>query len=176
MILSDPAIYAMEDIGRSFLKRVTGLFRIPRLVHVPGLSAAAIPGDEESAGVLPVELASIIDLQSFRLGGLRPNDPGTIQRRARAIALRGLTQARDGDFAAAHASFVEAVTLDGQLALVKLPDFLKLPREAHVAAIAAYEDAGQPAMAAALTAIIRSNFKPRLLPNPGSEQRSSAVQ
>jgi hypothetical protein len=84
------------------------------------------------------------------------------ERRARAIALRGLCQARGHRFDAARGSFVEAIQMDPVLDLAKLPDFWRLPQGAHQAAIEAYEQVGRRRDAAALTAAVRSAFKPRL--------------
>lgn len=85
------------------------------------------------------------------------------EARARAVAIRGLAQARTGDFAGTYRSFREAVTLDQGLDLTRVPDFWKLPRQAHEAAIAAYEDAGLPGFAAGVTARVRDRFTPRLI-------------
>jgi hypothetical protein len=85
------------------------------------------------------------------------------ERRARAIALRGLAQSRAGRYDAAGASFLEAVTMDPALDLAKMPDFWRLSQETHQAAIEAYECAGRIRDAAELTAAVRTMFQPKLI-------------
>ncbi|MCO5220112.1 MAG: hypothetical protein M9947_00845 [Thermomicrobiales bacterium] len=85
------------------------------------------------------------------------------EQRARILALRGLSQARDGEYEQAQASFTSAVRLDPRLDLALLPSFWLLPRRAHEVAVEALRDANRARDAAALTATIRNRFRPRAL-------------
>ncbi|MGE3797882.1 MAG: hypothetical protein AB7G88_08575 [Thermomicrobiales bacterium] len=86
------------------------------------------------------------------------------EQRARVIALRGMSQAREGDFAAAEETFAEAVDLDPELDLRRLPAFWHLPRQVHEAAIGALLSAGRSRDASALIADLKTRYRPRLLP------------
>lgn len=85
------------------------------------------------------------------------------EQRARVLALRGLSQARDGEYERAQTTFASAARLDPRLDLALLPSFWDLPRRAHEAAIAALHDAGRRRDAAALTATVKTRFRPRAL-------------
>ncbi len=85
------------------------------------------------------------------------------EQRARVMALRGLSQARDGEYERAQTTFASAARLDPQLDLALLPSFWNLPRRAHEVAVAALHDANRARDAAALTATLRTRFRPRVL-------------
>lgn len=85
------------------------------------------------------------------------------EQRARVLALRGLSQARDGEYERAQTTFASAARLDPRLDLAMLPSFWDLPRRAHDVAIAALHDAGRRRDAAALTATVKTRFRPRAL-------------
>lgn len=85
------------------------------------------------------------------------------EARARVAALRAISRAKDSSFDAARDAFVEALRLDPALKLSSIPDFWNLPREAHEAAIDAYEREGRGHEAAMLMATRRRMFKPRLM-------------
>lgn len=85
------------------------------------------------------------------------------ERRARAAALRALAMCRGRRFDAARLAFVEAARLDPALDLTRTPDFWKLERGAHEAAIAAYVDAGRDGDAAVLRARVHSTYRPKAL-------------
>ncbi len=85
------------------------------------------------------------------------------EQRARVLALRGLSQARDGEYERAQTTFASAARLDPTLDLALLPSFWALPRRAHDVAVAALHDANRSRDAAALTATIRSRFRPKAL-------------
>lgn len=85
------------------------------------------------------------------------------EQRARVLALRGLSQARDGEYERAQTTFASAARLDPRLDLAMLPAFWDLPRRAHDVAIAALHDAGRRRDAAALTATLKTRFRPRAL-------------
>ncbi len=92
-----------------------------------------------------------------------PSDLARHEQRARVLALRGLSQARDGEYERAQTTFASAARLDPRLDLALLPSFWALPRRAHDAAIAALHDAGRRRDAAALTATVKTRFRPRAL-------------
>lgn len=106
------------------------------------------------------------DLMRFR-SRLRSTSAGPAmsqhEQRARVLALRGLSQARDGEYERAQTSFASAARLDPGLDLALLPSFWHLPRRAHEVAIAALRDANRTRDAAALTATVRMRFRPRAL-------------
>lgn len=85
------------------------------------------------------------------------------EQRARILALRGLSQARDGEYERAQTTFASAARLDPRLDLALLPSFWDLPRRAHEVAIAALHDANRARDAAALTATMRTRFRPRVV-------------
>jgi hypothetical protein len=75
-----------------------------------------------------------------------------------------MSQAREGDLAAAEMTFGEAVTLDPALDLRRLPAFWQLPRQVHEAAIGALLSAGRSRDASVLIADLKTRYRPRLLP------------
>ncbi len=87
------------------------------------------------------------------------------ETRARVAALRAISRGKQFSFDAARDAFVEALQLDPALKLASIPDFWNLPKEAHPAAIDAYECEGHEHEAAVLMAMRRRIFKPRLLPD-----------
>lgn len=182
MVISNPALVVLEDTRGGLLRRVKHFCRIGR-----NDSVIAQPIVNEVIDVFaPVvdakaELLAVAEEMEPALVAAAPAAPAppfdvqareiilTVEeRRARAIALRGLSQSRAHKFDAAHASFVQATQMDPALDLAKLPDFWRLPSGAHQAAIAAYEFVGRRRDAAALTAAVRSTFRPRLLSTPGN--------
>ena len=92
-----------------------------------------------------------------------PSDLARHEQRARVLALRGLSQARDGEYERAQTTFASAARLDPRLDLALLPSFWDLPRRAHEAAIGALHDADRRRDAAALTAAVKTRFRPRAL-------------
>ena len=184
MVISNPALVVLDDTRGGLIRRVRQFCRFGRHGGMPTqyapepTSAVMAPLPDARADLMTVaeELAQETALvATVPLPELRP--PFDVQareivltveeRRARAIALRGLSQSRAHKFDAAHASFVQATQMDPALDLAKLPDFWRLPSGAHQAAIAAYEFVGRRRDAAALTAAVRSTFRPRLLMPPG---------
>lgn len=123
------------------------------------------PAEIPKSPVVPESLAEP-DLMRFR-SQLRVNQPDTglagHEQRARVMALRGLSQARDGEYERAQTSFASAARLDPRLDLALLPSFWNLPRRAHDVAVAALHDANRARDAAALTATLRTRFRPRAL-------------
>ncbi|MEZ4499028.1 MAG: tetratricopeptide repeat protein [Thermomicrobiales bacterium] len=86
------------------------------------------------------------------------------EQRARVLALRGLSQARAGNLAAAEESFGRAISLDPEIDLRRLPAFWSFPRDVHETALRALQVAGRRNQAASLIADMRTRFRPRLLP------------
>jgi hypothetical protein len=74
---------------------------------------------------------------------------------ARHAAVRGLFNARSGDYEGARLAFADA-TREGALDLTALPGFWSLPRAGWTAAVLAYEDTGRLREAAALAAHLRT--------------------
>jgi len=106
------------------------------------------------------------DLMRFRTQiqtGRSTSDLDGREQRARILALRGLSQARDGEFERAQTTFASAARLDPRLDLALLPAFWELPRRAHEVAIAALRDANRGRDAASLAATVKTRFRPRAL-------------
>lgn len=106
------------------------------------------------------------DLMRFRSQirtGHSRSDLNGQEQRARILALRGLSQARDGEYERAQTTFASAARLDPMLDLALLPAFWELPRRAHDVAIAALHEANRGRDAAALTATVKTRFRPRAL-------------
>lgn len=182
MVISNPALVVLEDTRGGLIRRVKQFCRIGRQesgTHHVQYAPDSIP---EVVAPLPDARADLLAVaEEFeREPAILPTTPLSEakppfdvhareivltpeERRARAIALRGLSQSRAHKFDAAHASFVQATQMDPELDLAKLPDFWRLPSGAHQAAIAAYEFVGRRRDAAALTAAVRSTFRPRLV-------------
>jgi len=118
------------------------------------------PGPAAASSLPEPEL---IRFRSQIRAGNVASDLARHEQRARVLALRGLSQARDGEYERAQTSFASAARLDPGLDLALLPSFWNLPRRAHEAAIAALRDANRTRDAAALTATVRTRFRPRVL-------------
>lgn len=88
----------------------------------------------------------------------------TTTRHARLAAVRGLFNARSGDYEAARLAFAEAAR-DGAQDLTALPGFWSLPRAGQTAAVLAYEDVGRPGDATSLADQLRASLGP-LAPRP----------
>jgi hypothetical protein len=175
MVISDPALVVVADTRDRFLRRLGTLCRLRR-------SGRTSYQYDPSPAPSPGPIAAISAPEPIHPTATATAEPDPIaaparksvdiaareivltadERRARAIALRGLCQSRAHRFDAARASFVEATLMDPKLDLAKLPDFWRLPTGAHQAAIEAYEQVGRRRDAAALTAAVRTTFRPRL--------------
>ena len=88
------------------------------------------------------------------------------EQRARLAAIRALRRSRQGRFDEARDLFADAARLDPALDLSSVPSFWELPRAAHDAAVAGYEQAGRDRDASRLVAVIRRRFRPRLVVPP----------
>lgn len=111
----------------------------------------------------PIPEPDLLRFRSHLRGARAASDLSGHEQRARVLALRGLSQARDGEYERAQTTFASAARLDPQLDLALLPSFWDLPRRAHEVAIAALHDAGRRRDAAALTATVKTRFRPRAL-------------
>lgn len=188
MVISDPTFQVIEDSRDDFLRRVGKLFRrrrpaardqyAPSVTSLPGPASGPAARTEANMVASPIVEAEVappppvakrVDIEAREIVLTAE------ERRARAIALRGLCQSRGHRFEAARGSFVEAIHMDPALDLAKLPDFWRLPQGAHQAAIEAYEQVGRRRDAAALTAAVRSAFKPRLF-RPRTVSRTAASE
>jgi hypothetical protein len=87
------------------------------------------------------------------------------ERAARLAAVRGVFAARDGELELAADYFCEAVR-EPAIDLAEVPGFWRLSRAGMTAAIDAYEAAGRHRDAAAMSARIRTVFRPRLVREP----------
>jgi hypothetical protein len=85
------------------------------------------------------------------------------ERKARAAAVRGLVNARDGRYDKARALFGEALAHDPRLDLSRIPTFWKLPRGGQDAVVGAYHDAGMVKEAKILSSNLNYHFRPKLV-------------
>lgn len=83
-----------------------------------------------------------------------------IRREAKAAAVRGLFLARSERLEEARSAFVEAAA-DPSTDLADLPGFWQLSRRAMLTAALAYEDVGRYRDASALSARVRTKYRPR---------------
>jgi hypothetical protein len=91
-------------------------------------------------------------------------EPLTVaEQKARAAAVRGLVNARDGRFEKARTLFGEALSHDPALDLSQIPTFWKLPRGGQDAAVEAYQDAGMQKEAKILSSNLNYHFRPKLV-------------
>lgn len=81
----------------------------------------------------------------------------TTAHHARLAAVRGLFNARSGDYEAARLAFAEAAR-DRAQDLTALPGFWALPRAGQTAALLAYEDVGRPSDATDLAVKLRASL------------------
>jgi hypothetical protein len=186
-MVTDPTLVVVADTRDRFLRRLGSLCRLRRTGRAPyqydpspaprpilgvadpvtePIQATATVNKEPEPNPIPTRKSFEVEAREIVLTAE--------ERRARAIALRGLCQSRAHRFDAAYASFVEAILMDPRLDLAKLPDFWRLPSGAHQAAIEAYEQVGRRRDAAALTASVRTTFRPKLCRVPRSVSGSLA--
>jgi hypothetical protein len=172
MMISQPALLCLEATWRRLTGRADALD--------PSLEAPALPALAFESADLPVAVeptALVRDAHSAPLvptfspapaPAIDPSAPLTAaESRARAAALRALAFSRQRQFGSAQTAFAEAARLDPLLDLTRTPDFWKLERAAHEAAIAAYLDAGRERDAAVLRARVQSTYRPKpLRPRP----------
>jgi hypothetical protein len=180
MLISSAASIVLETTGPRWLRRMLG-------VPDPGLasknlsadSAAFVPGSVALFGpdgwpdIERFDPLLMIELLEEELGvtdvsTVVRTDPGgeplTVgERKARAAAVRGLVNARDGRFDKARALFSEALSHDPTLDLTHIPTFWKLPRGGQDAAVEAYQDSGMIKEAKILSSNLNYHFRPKLV-------------
>jgi hypothetical protein len=165
MLLTDCGIDQLELWRNRIASRFSELVLGRQIDSDESYQAFWDSGEIESAPVA-LELTPEPDLMRFRSqvrSGRSASDLAGHEQRARVLALRGLSQARDGEYERAQTSFASAARLDPRLDLALLPSFWDLPRRAHEVAIAALHDADRRRDAAALTASVKMRFRPRAL-------------
>jgi hypothetical protein len=166
MILTDAGFDALVDareVVRSWLRSLVGEAIFAPANRGIAMVAAApyrrMDAARQAAAVSPQLPGDNLSLEDAESAALAP-----WEQRARIVALRGLSQARAGEYDQARETFRDAVTLDRSLDLRRLPAFWKLPRPAHDAAVAALYAAERHRDAAALRADLKTRFRPRVLP------------
>lgn len=100
--------------------------------------------------------------------------PEEFRQGARAAATRGLFLARSERLGEARAAFAQAAA-DTSIDLTELPGFWQLSRGAMLVAAIAYEDVERYRDAAALSARIRTRYRPRALPPTANRSRREAT-
>lgn len=165
MLLTDSGIDQIDSWRSRLLHRFSTLV-LGRVIDPDESYQAVWNAGEIQAGPPAAPSLPEPELMRFRSqihAGSLASDLGRQEQRARVLALRGLSQARDGEYERAQTSFASAARLDPGLDLALLPSFWHLPRRAHEVAIAALRDANRTRDAAALTATVRMRFRPRAL-------------
>lgn len=165
MLLTDGGIGQLEFWRNRIASRFSEIV-LGRPVDSTESYQVSWDSDEIGPATPPFEFQPEPDLMRFRSqvrAGRTDSDLAGHEQRARVLALRGLSQARDGDYERAQTTFASAARLDPRLDLALLPAFWRLPRRAHEAAIAALHDANRARDAAALTATVKIRFRPRAL-------------
>lgn len=176
MIVTDLAMFDMQCRGESLGALVRGLlarllgrgtsaspapFQTPlRLVAVPPATGSTSPAVAAQAGNEPSSLVDFPWRRHPQLLGREAVDAGLPERRARVAAVRGMFNARSGDYEAARLAFSNAAR-EPLTSLAEVPGFWQLSRAGMTAAVLAYEDVGRIRDAAALSAEIAHRFRPR---------------
>jgi hypothetical protein len=172
MIVSEPARYVLHSTAQRWLRRL-----LARPAGEPawdeGEADALLPGSLSlfdaggrimvPATALPEPIAEPVAAEVGAPIEAPPTPLSAEERRARAAAVRGLMQARDGRFDQARERFAEAAQLDPSLDLASVPTFWSLPRGAQQAAVEALHIAGREEDAALLAAEISYTFRPKLV-------------
>jgi hypothetical protein len=179
MLISNAAWYVLEMTGPRWLRRLLGV-RGPEITDdfnqdggallpasVALFGAGGWPNIEQFDPLLMIELleeemgvTEAIIVGRIDLSG----EPLTVEeRKARAAAVRGLVNARDGRFDKARALFAEALSLDPTIDLTQIPTFWKLPRGGQDAAVEAYRDSGMIKEAKILSSNLNYHFRPKLV-------------
>jgi len=165
MLLTDSGIDQLDEwrcrIMHRFGALVLGRATSPMESYQAGWDAGEI--ELEPSYAAPPSEPKLMRFRSQIRPGNLASDLAKHEQRARVLALRGLSQARDGEYERAQTSFASAARLDPGLDLALLPSFWHLPRRAHEVAIAALHEAHRGRDAAALTATVRTRFRPRAL-------------
>lgn len=162
MLLTDGGIGQFELWRHRFATRF-GEIVFGRTAPVVESYQVAWESDESQPVADRLQSVAQPDLMRFRSQLRAAGSDGDLtsyEQHARVLALRGLSQARDGEYERAQTTFASAARLDPMLDLALLPSFWNLPRRAHDIAVAALHDAGRTRDAAALTATVRARFRP----------------
>lgn len=160
--VSGPSGDDERAVGTKFLAAITTL--------VPELPAedrsACVPTDPPGHLDAPTPAASFkwrrhpqLRNRSREFDDLPPEER---HKGARAAATRGLFLARSERLGEARAAFAQAAA-DTSIDLTELPGFWRLSRGAMLVAAVAYEDVERYRDAAALSALIRTRYRPRAL-------------
>lgn len=96
--------------------------------------------------------------------------PADVQRDARAAAVRGIFLARGERLGEARAAFAQAAA-DPSIDLSNLPGFWQLSRSAMLIAATAYEDVERFRDASALSAQVRTRYRPQAVAPVGTVGR-----
>jgi hypothetical protein len=180
MLISSAASIVLETTGPRWLRRMLGVCHAEingddlgrdSAIRLPGsaalFGAGGWPNIEQFDPLLMIELleeemgvTEAITVGRTDLAG----EPLTVgERKARAAAVRGLVNARDGRFDKARALFTEALTHDPSLDLTQIPTFWKLPRGGQDAAVEAYHESGMIKEAKVLSSNLNYHFRPKLV-------------
>jgi hypothetical protein len=174
MMISNTACYLLAWTGQRWVHRLLGVGEVEyaigsEVIQKPMtlFSASGWPNLELFDANLMIELLEeemgVIDATTVCRNDLT-GDPLTVEeRKARAAAVRGLVNARDGRFEKARSLFGEALSFDPALDLSQIPTFWKLPRGGQDAAVGAYQDAGMQKEAKILSSNLNYHFRPKLV-------------
>lgn len=142
---------------------------------VAGSVARFPPATAESTGESPFKWRRHPQLRARSDTGRNPDPRSELEMRceAKAAAVRGLFLARSERLEEARSAFVEAAT-DPSIDLAALPGFWQLSRRAMLTAALAYEDVGRYRDASALSARVRTKYRPRAVAPMTSHVRRAA--
>ncbi len=165
MLLTDSGIDQLERWRNRIASRFSAIMLGRPIDSVESYQGMPESGESQQAArsLDPQPEADLLRFRSRLRGSGATTNLARHEQRARVLALRGLSQARDGEYERAQTTFASAARLDPRLDLALLPSFWELPRPAHEVAIAALHDANRGRDAAALTATMRTRFRPRAL-------------
>src|SRR5262245_40826331 len=135
MMISNAASIVLEMTGPRWLRRVLGLGESRTASNFPGTEGDALPAPLFRAGGWPdieqFDPLLMIELLEEEMGVTEATtvgrtdlagEPLTVEeRKARAAAVRGLVNARDGRFDKARSLFAEALAHDPSLDLTQIP-------------------------------------------------------
>jgi hypothetical protein len=180
MLISNAAYIVIESTGPRWLRNLLGVrgsefggndLSRDRAAIAPGsvalFRAGGWPNIEQFDPLLMIELLEeemgVTEATTVGRTDLA-GDPLTVEeRKARAAAVRGLVNARDGRFDKARTLFAEALSLDPSIDLTQIPTFWKLPRGGQDAAVSAYQDTGMVKEAKILSSNLNYHFRPKLV-------------
>ncbi|CAN5551919.1 hypothetical protein BH23CHL5_BH23CHL5_05530 [soil metagenome] len=165
MILTDAVCDEIMMTTRSVLMRLQTVVERSFAVAfvIPATSGSSVTSDGVSvAGGTPQ--AQFAYFSDSTIAEIVESQLSATEQKARVIALRGLSRARTGDLDSARTAFSEALQLDPELDLRKLPTFWRLSTAVHQMVADVFYSSGNRLKAAGLLADMRTKFRPRLLP------------